>query len=162
MPQSMGNGSLTALGPDWRGPALSPGVEADMSSSMTSSTRRSHDHFEPQDTDPQEQRRLRGALEQIDYTVFASNREMIGQVLGHADAGRFQRLALAAAHARAIWVREALAMTETPHALDPAQVAKLAALREAYDELSGAYEAMRRMVERGYLSYRPTVPPTKP
>lgn len=39
-----------------------------MSSILTSSTRRSRDHFEPQDSDPQEQRRLRGTLEQIDYT----------------------------------------------------------------------------------------------
>ena len=31
-----------------------------MSTKMTSSIRRHSDHFEPQDTDPQEQRRLRG------------------------------------------------------------------------------------------------------
>ena len=38
--------------------------------------RQSHDHFEPQDdSDPAAQRRLRGHLEQIDYTAFASNRE---------------------------------------------------------------------------------------
>ena len=34
-----------------------------MSTKMTSSIRRHSDHFEPQDTDPHEQRRLRGQLE---------------------------------------------------------------------------------------------------
>ena len=33
-----------------------------MSTIQTSSYRRPRDHFEPQDTDPQEQRRLRGLL----------------------------------------------------------------------------------------------------
>ena len=35
----------------------------------------------------------------------------------------------------------------------PDQVGKLANLRTAYAELSEAYDAMRRMVERGYLAY---------
>jgi hypothetical protein len=33
-------------------------------------------------------------------------------------------------------------------------VDELEALRRAYDELTQAYEALRRMVERGYLPYR--------
>ena len=48
--------------------------------SMLSHFRRpQHEHFEP-DTgnDPQAQRRLRGHLEQIDYTAYASNREVVG------------------------------------------------------------------------------------
>ena len=36
-------------------------------------------------------------------------------------------------------------------ALSPAQVNDLAAQRRAFEELTEAYEAMRRMVERGYL-----------
>ena len=76
-----------------------------MSSIMTSSYRRSRDHFEPSDNDPQEQRRLRGVLEQIDYTAFVSNREVIPQVMGlgasHTEPAAFQRLAVAAATARA-------------------------------------------------------------
>ncbi len=33
----------------------------------------------------------------------------------------------------------------------PDQVARLTAARTAYDELAEAYDALRRMVERGYL-----------
>jgi len=127
-----------------------------MSTRASSFKRYAQDHFEPQDdTDPAAQRKLRGQLEQIDYTAFASNREVIGATLGHADAAKFQRLAVAAAHARALWVAEALAMTETSVGLEPRQAQRLADLRANYEELTEAYEAMRRMVERGYLTYRP-------
>jgi len=126
-----------------------------MSSTVTSSfRRRGLDHFEPVDDDPQIQRRLRGVLEQIDYTAFASNKALIGQALGHVDATHFQHMAVAAAQARAQWVAAAVAITETAHSLSPEQVAKLAHMRAAYEELAEAYEAMRRMVERGYVMFR--------
>jgi hypothetical protein len=99
------------------------------------------------------QRRLRGHLEHIDYTVFASNREVIHAALGGADAEKFQRLAVAAALARAQWVKEALAMSENPTGFETRQVMRLAELRTRYEELSSAYEALRRMVERGYITY---------
>jgi len=128
-----------------------------MSSTVTSSSRRrGQDHFEPEDGDPQVHRRLRGYLEQIDYTAFASNKAVIGQTLGHVDAARFQHMAVAAAHARAQWVAAAVALTETTHTPSPEQIARLAQLRTAYDELAEAYEALRRMVERGYLAFRTT------
>ena len=120
-----------------------------------SATKYAPDHFQPEiDADPQAQRRMRGNLEQIDYTAFVSNREVIAQVIGAADAGQFQKLAVAAASARARWVAEAMAMSAAGAAA-PEQVAKLAAMRSAYHELAEAYEALRRMVERGYLSYKP-------
>jgi hypothetical protein len=126
-----------------------------MSTSRTNSFRRvAMDHFEPEvNDDPQAQRRLRGQLEHIDYTAFASNKEVIGGVLGQADAAKFQRLAVAAAMARARWVSEALAMSGSG-SLTTEQAARLAQLRAAYEELAEAYEGLRRMVERGYLSYR--------
>ncbi|ALL13900.1 hypothetical protein [Caulobacter henricii] len=126
-----------------------------MSSTVTSSfRRRGLDHFEPEDVDPHVQRRLRGTLEQIDYTAFASNKALIGQALGHIDASHFQHMAVAAAQARAQWVAAAVAMTETSHTPPPDQIQKLAQMRTAYEELAEAYEAMRRMVERGYVSFK--------
>jgi long-subunit acyl-CoA synthetase (AMP-forming) len=126
-----------------------------MSVTRTSGFRRvAADHFEPQEaTDPAAQRRLRGQLEQVDYTAFVSNREVIGQMLGKADAAKVQRLAIAASTARARWVAEALAITEEGPVVTVAQVDKLAHLRAAYEELLEVYEAMRRMIERGYLAY---------
>lgn len=129
-----------------------------MGTMMTASTRSRRDHFEPSDSDPQEQRRLRGHLEQIDYTAFVSNREVIPQVMGlgasHTEPAAFQRLAVAAASARARWIAEALRLTEQGHAVSPHDAERLAALRSVYEELSEAYEGLRRMVERGYLPYR--------
>ena len=126
-----------------------------MSTRLSGFKRHATDHFEPQDdADPNAQRKLRGHLEQIDWTAFASNREVIGATLGQADASTFQRLAVAAAHARALWVAEALAITETLSGLEPRQAQRLADLRTNYEELTEAYEALRRMVERGYLAYR--------
>ena len=128
-----------------------------MSSTVTSSfRRRGLDHFEPADDDPQIQRRLRGTLEQIDYTAFASNKALIGQALGHVDATHFQHMAVAAAQARAQWVAAAVAMTEAAHTPTVEQITKLAHMRVAYEELAEAYEAMRRMVERGYVVFRAT------
>ena len=131
-----------------------------MSSHLSSYRRHAADHFEPQDdSDPNAQRRLRGQLEQIDFTAFASNRAVIGVALRQADAQKFQRLALATANARALWIAEALAMTDGALAgLDPRQTARLAELRAAYEELTEAYEGLRRMVERGYLAYQASTP----
>ena len=121
---------------------------------MTSSYRRQNDHFEPQDIDPQEQRRLRGLLEQIDYTAYVSNREVIGTTLSKVDAGTFQRLAVMVASARARWVAEALRLSESGAPVTPDQTARLHAFRTAYEELAEAYEGMRRMVERNYLTLK--------
>ena len=125
-----------------------------MSSILTSSTRRSRDHFEPEDLDPQEQRKLRGVLEQIDYTAFVSNKEVIGQSLSIVDAAMFQRLAVSVATARTKWVAEALRLSESGSPVTPDQTARLTAFRGAYEELSEAYEGLRRMVERAYLTLR--------
>ena len=131
-----------------------------MSSMRTNSTRRvALDHFEPDDSDdPQAQRKLRAVLEQIDYTAFACNREILASTIGQIDTHKVQRLAVSAAVARAAWVKECLAMSEIGHQLAPHQIEKLSQLRQGFEELSEAYEAMRRMIERGYLSYKSLTP----
>ena len=129
-----------------------------MSTVLTASYRRQRDHFEPQDADPQEQRRLRGLLEQIDYAAFISNREVLGQMLdqapGMGEIAAFQKLAVVTATARGKWVAEALRLSESGSPVTPDQTARLTAYRSAYEEMSEAYEGLRRMVERGYLTLR--------
>ncbi len=126
-----------------------------MSFTMTSSVRKVRDHFEPEASlDPQEQRALRAHLEQIDYAAFAANREVLSRLVGHADLSRFQRLAVAAAQARGRWVAASIALTQRPETPAPQDVAQLTTLRIAYEELTESYEALRRMVERGYLPFR--------
>lgn len=127
-----------------------------MSTRMTNLRSSGSDHFEPEDPiDPKAQRALRGHLEQIDYTAFVANKEVLGAVVGRAEAGQFQRLGLSAAQARARWVAAALAISEGGRAPSAEQVAELGRLRDAYEELAAAYNALRRMVERGYLAYGP-------
>ena len=126
-----------------------------MSSIRTSTVRRvATDHFEPESTDPQAQRRLRGQLEHIDYTAFASNREVLARIVGQVDAATFQRMAVTAAMARAHWVKEALALSSGTTPITPERIAKLAELRAAFEEIAEAYEGLRRMVERNYLAYK--------
>ena len=125
-----------------------------MSSRMTNSRRALVDHFEPEDlTDPKAQKQLRGQLEQIDYTAYAANKEVLAAAIGRADAMKFAHLGLAAAQARGRWASLALAATEGGRSPSAQQIEEIQRLRMAYEELSEAYGALRRMVERGYLSY---------
>jgi long-subunit acyl-CoA synthetase (AMP-forming) len=120
-----------------------------------STTVKRNDHFEPEDSaDPAVQRKRRGHLEQIDYTAYACNREVIAQTLPHVDAQTFQRMAVVAAHARAQWVAEAVAISATGLTVTPDRIARLSELHKTFEEVSEAYEALRRMVERGYVHYR--------
>jgi len=126
-----------------------------MSFTITNTVRKVRDHFEPEpQLDPQEQRALRAHLEQIDYAAFAANKEVLAKSIDHADLNRFQRLAIAAAQARGRWVAAAVALTEKQEAPTSQDTANLTSLRTTYDELTVAYEALRRMVERGYVPYR--------
>ncbi|WP_278069760.1 hypothetical protein [Brevundimonas sanguinis] len=122
-----------------------------MSTMLTQSRRRSSDYFMPEDMEPQEQRRLRGLLDQIDYAAYVANRELIGHAMAQVDVAAFQKLAVLTAQARARWGAEAVRLAESGAPATPDQVARLTAARTAYDELSEAYDGLRRMVERGYL-----------
>lgn len=126
-----------------------------MSITRNTSVRRTiGDHFEPDESvDPKAQRHLRGLLDQIDYTAYAANRQVLSAALGEGDAGKFQRLGMAAAVARARWVATALAMADASKVPTREQIEDLAFQRAAFEELTEAYEALRRMVERGYLTY---------
>jgi hypothetical protein len=114
------------------------------------------DHFEPDNAlDPVEQRRLRGHLEQIDYATFAANQAVLEHTPGALDLATFQRLAVAAAQARALWVNTALELAEAGGAPTRQQVETLCERRAAFEEMREAYEALRRMIERGYLAFKP-------
>jgi hypothetical protein len=130
-----------------------------MAKTMTSSYRRTSDHFEPDLVeDPVEQRKRRGHLEQIDYTVFAANQAVMNKTIHHVTIEDFQNLALSASKARGAWVDAAMSAARSRSPMSEQEVQRLAHLRSAYDELCEAYEAMRRMVERGYLRFQASAP----
>ena len=125
-----------------------------MSFTMTSTVRKVSEHFEPEAAlSPQEHRALRGHLEQIDYAAFAANREVMATAVGYADLERIQHLAVAAAHARGRWVAFAIAVSQKPEQTQE-DITKLSALRRAFEELTESYDALRRLVERGYIPLR--------
>jgi len=125
-----------------------------MSTSRTSMWRTVGDHFEPDDgADPKAQRQLRAHLEKIDYTAYAANKTVMAAALGRIDLPKFERLALATAKCRARWVAAGVAVGEAGQTPTAVQVQELAQMRTAYEELTEVYNAMRRMVERGYLAH---------
>ncbi len=125
-----------------------------MSVTRTQTIVRESDHFMPEENnDPHAQRRRRGHLEQIDYVAYAANRAVIGKVLGSTDQKKFQRMALTVASARARWVGAALAISESEADVSHAQIQRLAQQRETYQELAAAYDGLRRLVERDYVSH---------
>jgi hypothetical protein len=124
-----------------------------MSMTRTSTRRIIGDHFEPDSAmDPKAQRQLRGHLEQIDYIAYQANLKVMSSLAG-IDTRKFERLALATAQARALWVATGIATSETGRSITAEQLAELTRLRSVYEELTEVYEAMRRMVERGYLGF---------
>ena len=125
-----------------------------MSTTRSNFLRSPNDHFEPDEaTDPKAQRQLRGHLEQIDYAAYSANRTVMGATLARIDLAKFEKLSLAVAQARARWVATALATADHNLAPTQQQVDELARLRAAFEELSSAYDAMRRLVERDYLAF---------
>ena len=123
-------------------------------SRVTISKRTASDHFEPdEDVDPRTQRQLRGHLEQIDYTAYAANRRVLNGTIANIDAEKLQKLASAAALARTRWVVAGLAVADADPFPSTQQIKTLADLRSCYEELMEVYEGLRRMVERGYLTY---------
>ena len=130
-----------------------------MGKMSTSSYRRVSDHFEPDLVeDPAEQKKRRGHLEQIDYTIFAANQAVIAKTIHHVGIEDFQNLALSASKARSAWVDAAMSAARSRPPMSAEEVGRPPLLRTAYEELSEAYEAMRRMVERGYLQFHKGLP----
>jgi hypothetical protein len=133
-----------------------------MSSRVSSVQRLVSDHFEPEEaSDPKQQRQLRGHLEAIDYAAYDANRKVMAGAIGAADPQQFQRLGLAAAQARARWLATALAATDRAQTPTPEEIDKLRRLRQTFEELTEAYDALRRLVERGYLTYAATPAPKR-
>jgi len=111
-----------------------------------------HEHFQPETIlSLQEQRKLRSNLEQIDVATFEANKSVLSKSVGKLDLTSFKKLATSAAIARAHWVAAAVALSEPSHTPSEEEVEHLAKLRATYRELAEAYEAMRRVVERGYV-----------
>lgn len=132
-----------------------------MSTMQTQNYRRRQDHFQPEDMDPHEQRRLRGMLEQVDYSAYVANREVISATLGRVTIEDFSQMAARTAQARARWLAEGLRLAHSS-AASPDQYKRLNEARMAYEEMAQLFEGIRRACERGYLPLPATAPQSGP
>ncbi len=111
------------------------------------------DHFEPCEiNDPKSQRQMHAKLELIDYTAYMANRKEVAKIIGEVDAGIFEKLAAVTARARCHWLKEALLVSLDGKQPADEQIKILSELRVTYDEMTAAYDGLRRLVERGYIA----------
>lgn len=111
------------------------------------------DHLIGQDLlDKAARRKLTSFLEQIEVAIFTANREVIHNAIPELDRDNFVRFAVVVAEARASYVKLALEVGKRGHLPAAEELQHLRAARETYDELTHAFEAMHRVIKRGYSS----------
>jgi hypothetical protein len=112
------------------------------------------EHFQPDaGTDHKAQRQIHGNLETVDYLAYEANRLTLRARMPSVTEVQLKKMANAAAEARCEWVSMAVIFAEQSIVLNEEQTKKLTSLRMAYDELTEAYSALRRMVERSYIQF---------
>ena len=108
------------------------------------------DHLVSKDMlDRDSQRKLQKFLEEIEMAIFSANREVLKKSVPELTREAFMAFAVRVAEARARYLKIALELAgkNNPSAED---IAHLKAAREANDELVQAFEATKRVIERGY------------
>lgn len=108
------------------------------------------DHLVSKDMlDRESARKLQKFLEEIEMAIFSANREVIKKAVPELNRDSFMAFAVRVAEARARYIKAALELSTVPNP-SPADIARLKAAREANDELVHAFEATKRIIERGY------------
>ncbi len=97
-------------------------------------------------------RKLAAFLEQVEVAIFTANREVIHRAIPDLDRDSFVRFAVSVAEARASYAKLALALTHNGQVPSKADLDRLKAARETYEELTHAFEATHRLIKRGYSS----------
>lgn len=95
-------------------------------------------------------RQQRQFIDQLDHTIHATNREVIHAVLPRLDKATFAKMARTVANLRIKYVAAAVQLAgQEP--FSPQQVAQLKQLREQFDEAKSAFDAVKRVIIRGYV-----------
>ncbi|MBM3569164.1 MAG: hypothetical protein FJX46_10480 [Alphaproteobacteria bacterium] len=93
-------------------------------------------------------------LDDLERGIRVANREIITRHVKRKVKGDdVMRLAIAVAELRARYLDQALRLIDREKGVvpDSAEIKRLAAARETYDEALHAFEAFRRAIERGYV-----------
>lgn len=109
------------------------------------------DHLMSQDQlDKESQRKLAKFMEELEMATFRANQEVMAKKLPTLGIETFVRFSVKVAEARAEYISASLAEVDREGRPDPEHMKRIQALRITYDELSKAYDATERLVERGY------------
>jgi len=99
--------------------------------------------------DRDSQRKLQKFLEETEMAIFTANREVLKKAVPELTRDSFMAFAVRVAEARARYLKIALELSANPNPSSE-DIARLKAAREANDELLHAFEATKRVIERGY------------
>jgi hypothetical protein len=94
-------------------------------------------------------RKLQKFLEEIEMAIFSANREVLKKAVPELTRDAFMGFAVRVAEARARYLKIALELSANANPSSD-DIARLKAAREANDELLHAFEATKRVIERGY------------
>lgn len=98
--------------------------------------------------DPEQLRIYMRFTEEIEMALRAANREIIGKDIPELNKESFFRLAVSVAKLRADYLKAVLGVDWEDAGLDIGAVQRKRAL---YEEASKAFEALERIIERGYV-----------
>jgi len=108
------------------------------------------DHLVSKDMlDRDSTRKLQKFLEEIEMAIFSANREVIRKAVPELNRDSFMAFAVRVAEARARYVKIALELSTKANPSNE-DIARLKSARETNDELVHAFEAAKRIIERGY------------
>ncbi|MFC3677262.1 hypothetical protein [Ferrovibrio xuzhouensis] len=96
-------------------------------------------------------RKLQKFLEEVEMAIFSANREVIHKAVPELTRESFMAFAVRVAEARARYIKIALELSTKTNP-SPEDIARLKAAREGNDELVHAFEATKRVIERGYTT----------
>jgi len=109
------------------------------------------DHLMSQDQlDKEARRRLTQFMEELRIATFKANQSVFSRSLPALKVDTFVQFSKKVAEARAEYISAALEEVNRAGPPDPLKIKHIQALRVTYEELSAAYEATERLVERGY------------
>lgn len=90
--------------------------------------------------------------DEVEMAIFSANTEIIGRETPGLTRDSFMKLAVAVAEARARYIKVAIELAATAGKKPPREmIDALAEARRAYDEIMHAFQAVERVIERGYI-----------
>jgi hypothetical protein len=114
-------------------------------------TRRVDRLLSSEELDREKRHALLKFKEGLDAVIMSANQEVLRNRLPELTRDSFTRLAVRVAELRGAYLAQALRLADATGTPDAAAIADLRHAREAFDEMREAFEALERVIERGYI-----------